>query len=114
MPTQYRTPAAPTDRRRGSGTFGPNPTRRTEPNTIDDNGLLPDFLEGPADAVSNLNDAASRTGAWVSDRNNWIRVAKVVAGGALIIVGAAKLATPAAAKVAGAVAPVGKIGKALK
>jgi lysozyme-like protein len=49
-------------------------------------------------------------GAWVANPQNWIRVAQVFAGGALLIAGISIAAKP----LTGAVAPVGKIAKVLK
>lgn len=125
MPAQYRTPQ-PAVPDRGLppalGTGGvlrlgpdgkiiqPGATTPAAAPAVGNNPLVPDAIEG-------LGDSLGRAGAWASDRNNWIRVAKVVAGGALIIVGAAKLATPAAGAIAGAV-PIGRaagaVGKVLK
>lgn len=48
-------------------------------------------------------------GKWISDPSNWIRVAQVFAGGALLVAGIAIVAKP----VTGAL-PVGKIAKVLK
>lgn len=120
MPTQYRAAATP----------APIPTPGAVPNTgtrptpsapapvpaPTDGGtgivgavgdaLTPDWLEGVPGSIG-------RAGAWMSNRDNWIRVAKVVAGGALIVVGLAQLAVKPAVAVAGAVTPVGKVATAV-
>lgn len=70
--------------------------------------IVPDAIERP---LSGLDDAVARAGTWATDRNNWFRVAKVIGGGALIVVGLAQLVVKPVAAVAGAVAPVGKIAK---
>ncbi len=81
-------------------------------------GVLSGVTRTAADAVAEVNpvsgltDVAAKAGAWMSDRNNWFRVAKVSLGAVLIVVGLAKLAAPATGAVVGAVAPVGKVAKA--
>jgi hypothetical protein len=54
---------------------------------------------------------------WMSDPHNWIRVAQVVVGGALVLVGVSIVAKPAAAPVAdaaGGVVTKLPAGRALK
>lgn len=89
MPTSYRT-------------ANPVPVQAVP---VADNPFVPD-------AIENLDDAVGRAGAWASNRDNWIRVLKVVAGGALLIVGVGQLVVKPVAAGAAAVAPVGKVVKA--
>ena len=51
-------------------------------------------LTNPLDAARDALTLAYKAGAWVANPHNWTRVAWVVTGGALIIVGAVKIARP--------------------
>lgn len=51
-------------------------------------------------------------GKWMADPHNWIRVAQVLAGGALLVAGISIVARPIAGPIAGAL-PSGKIMKAV-
>lgn len=87
-----------------------------------DNPLLPDFIEGPADAAAataqGLQDLAgfpARVVGWISDRNNIVRGAKVLVGLGLVLVGLYVVARPvtkgvqdAAGKVVGLAASKGR------
>lgn len=44
---------------------------------------------------------AYKAGAWLSDRNNWVRIAQVVVGANLVIAGLIMIALPAAGSTAG-------------
>ena len=44
-------------------------------------------VAGAGDALADIGTATRATYNWVSDRNNWFRVAKVVAGAALLVGG---------------------------
>lgn len=72
---------------------------------------------GPLDAAVTAAQGVVKVGAWVSDRNNWWRVAKVVVGGGLVLGGIFAATRPAvmgaAGKVVSAVVPVGKAAKTL-
>lgn len=89
-----------------------------------DNPLIPDALEGPLDAaaataqaIKDLAGFPARVLAWISDRNNIIRVAKVGTGLGLVIMGLSVVARPVvtgalgvAGKAVGLVGP-GKVAK---
>lgn len=120
MPNQYRQwpdPFAPIRQTTGAVVAGVGRLVGTAQNPVQTGqraaGVVVDTLPSAGDVLglTGLDDAVSKAGAWASDRNNWVRVAKVVAGGALIIVGLANLAVKPAAQIAGAVAPVGKLAK---
>lgn len=76
----------------------------------DDDGFSDDEWEG--DYVGPLDDIAeftAKAGNWVSNRRNWIRVAYVVGGGILAIVGSAMVIRGTALRqVTGAVAKAAK------
>lgn len=82
---------------------------------------IADAAGGAVDAVTEPVQAGVgaviKAGEWMSDRNNWFRVGKVVVGAGLIWVGLSSLARPYAMKavspIVGAVAPVGKAAKAV-
>lgn len=48
---------------------------------------LPDPLARVAGAIETVIEVINRTGAWIADRDNWIRIAQVVAGLGLGYVG---------------------------
>lgn len=54
---------------------------------------------------------AASAGAWMANRDNWIRVAKVVAGGGVLLVGLLALTGGGVASAAAKVVPVGKAAK---
>jgi hypothetical protein len=65
-------------------------------------GLIPNPLDAVADtagaitgAIAAVAEFANRIGAWVSEPRNWLRVAGVLAGGALVIASAGIIARPA-------------------
>lgn len=58
-------------------------------------------------ALTDISGALTKVSAWGSDRNNWVRVAKVVLGGGLILIG---LGITVRGQAMGFL-PVGKIGK---
>lgn len=72
---------------------------------------------GAAEAAQAAAGQALKASAWMADRNNWFRVAKVAIGGALIIGGLAAVSRGYVAKAAGqvisVVAPVGKAAKVI-
>lgn len=72
-------------------------------------------MGGPLDAALTAAQGVVKVGAWVSDRNNWWRIAKVVLGGGLVLGGIIVAAKPlqAAGKVVSTVVPIGKASKAL-
>lgn len=87
-------------------------------------GAAEGAITGPGNPIGDWTDAVKATGGavvkageWATDRNNWFRVAKVLAGGGLLLVGLNMLARPYATKaiapIVGAVAPVGKAAKAV-
>jgi hypothetical protein len=91
---------------------------RNPSNNPNNNPLVPDQLEQPLDQLSNLAQFPAKVTAWLSDRNNIIRLVKVGAGIAIAIVGVAVIARPifkpvqeTAMKVIGVAGP-GKITKA--
>lgn len=53
------------------------------------------------DAAQSAVNLAGKTGAWVANRHNWVRVAQVVLGGALLIGGVIIMARPAIEGAAG-------------
>lgn len=59
---------------------------------------------------SNVVEAVGKAGNWVSDPQNWIKVAYIVGGGILVIAGLVVMAGPRAAQVL----PTGKALKAVK
>jgi len=66
-----------------------------------------DIAGGAIEATQQGIGAVLKAGRWMSDRNNWFRVAKVAVGGALIIGGLVAVSRPA---IESAV-PVGKVLK---
>lgn len=74
-------------------------------------------LLSPVQAAGEALNMAGKAGAWISNRNNWVRVAKV-ATGMILVAGGVFLATRpivkgAAQAVVQTVVPVGKAGKAI-
>lgn len=51
-------------------------------------------IEGVARSTWEVAGSVAKAGAWLSERNNWIRIAKVGVGTTLIIVGFGKLTEP--------------------
>lgn len=119
MPEQYRRPV-PTPAPAPAGGV-PNTGSRPTPAPAGGPAPAPAPTTAPTpgnggsmfvpDAIEDLGAVAGRAAAWASDRNNWIRVAKVAVGGALIIAGLAQLGAKPAAQAAAAVAPIGKAAK---
>lgn len=68
----------------------------------------------PLTGVVELAGNVGKAGAWMSDGHNWIRVAYTIVGGAMVLVGVAIIAKPAATTAAGTVASVVPAGRALK
>lgn len=60
----------------------------------DNNPLVPDQLEQPLDQLQQLSTFPAKVLAWISDRNNIIRLAKVGIGVGIVFVGVAVLARP--------------------
>jgi hypothetical protein len=58
-------------------------------------GNVVDTATAVADLTRTLAEFANRLGAWIADPDNWGRVAKVLAGGALIVAGVGIIAKPA-------------------
>jgi hypothetical protein len=52
---------------------------------VPDNPLIPDAIEQQAQGLAALAQFPAKILAWISDRNNSIRIAKVVVGGGLVI-----------------------------
>lgn len=91
------------------------------------NPLVPDAIEDPYDAaqgtaesIANLASFPGKILAWISDRNNIIRLAKAGIGVAIVIVGIGIVARPltkpvvdTATKIAGVAGP-GKVAKVVK
>lgn len=76
-----------------------------------------DAASATASGITTIAAATGRAGMWMSDPHNWIRVAQVVVGGALVLVGVSIVAKPAAAPVAdaaGGVVTKLPAGRALK
>lgn len=75
-----------------------------------------DTVTGGIDAVTgslaDVGTGVRATHRWISDRNNWIRVAKVAAGAGLLIGGVLVLARPAVSSAAGKAASILPKGKA--
>lgn len=72
-----------------------------------------DAATAPLDAAATAAQGVLKVGTWISDRNNWFRVAKVVIGVGLVLGGIVVAARPleAAGKVVSAALPVGKAAK---
>lgn len=73
---------------------------------------------GAGDALADIGSATKATYNWVSDRNNWFRVLKVVTGAALLVGGLYLVTRPIVGeqveKVVGVAAKVMPQGKAVK
>jgi len=70
-------------------------------------------IGNPLDAAGAFVSAFNRMGKWITDPDNLMRIFKVAAGGAIILVGAAALMDKEIKTVVGAT-PVGKIAKVVK
>lgn len=68
-------------------------------------GVVTDTVDAAVDAAQKLQKA----GAWLSDRNNWWRVAKVILGGAVVIAGVAVLARPAVEGATNMINPIRRV-----
>jgi hypothetical protein len=75
-------------------------------------------VQGPIEAAQGAVELGLKAGAWVSNRQNWTRVAFVVAGLALVVGGVMAATRPLASSVVGGVVqtavPVGKLLKGAK
>lgn len=58
------------------------------------NPLIPDSIEGPANALGDLAQFPAKVTAWLTDRNNIVRIAKVMLGGGLVLIGLAVVTRP--------------------
>lgn len=78
-------------------------------------GGVEEAVTAPIDAAATAAQGVLKVGTWISDRNNWIRVAKVGIGVGLILGGIIVAARPleAAGKVVQAAVPVGKAAKVM-
>jgi hypothetical protein len=74
-----------------------------------------DTTSGISNPLITINNALSKTGAWVSDSKNWIRVA-YVAGGAVLAIGAliAIIGDTKAGNLAMSLTPPGKVNSVVK
>lgn len=81
-------------------------------------GDVADAAQATTDGMAAVGTATKATYNWVSDRNNWFRVLKVVAGGALLVGGLYLVTRPIVGdqveKVVGVAAKVMPQGKAVK
>lgn len=71
-------------------------------------GALPDMS-----GLTSMASSIAAAGEWLSDSHNWVRVAYVSVGGALVLIGLGIMAKPYATNVASGVAKVLPQGKAL-
>jgi hypothetical protein len=88
---------------------------RNPSNDPNNNALIPDSLEQPMDQLGSLAQYPAMVIKWISDRNNIFRVAKVIMGISIAIVGITIVSRPvfkpvqdAAGKVIGIAATRGK------
>jgi hypothetical protein len=85
----------------------------------DENGN-PGGLAGMAKMFAWWTGALIKSGAWLGNADNWVRVAQVAAGAGLLITGVTIMARPltnplmTAASTVASATPVGSIGKAVK
>ncbi len=85
----------------------------------DENGN-PQGLAGLAKMFAWWTGALIKSGAWLGNADNWVRVAQVAAGAGLLLTGVSIMAKPLAnpvmnaASTVASVTPVGRIGKAVK
>lgn len=86
----------------------------------DNNALVPDQLEQPLDQLGSLAQFPAKITAWISNRDNIIRLAKVLVGVGIVFVGVAVVARPivkpvtdTAGKIVGVAGP-GKFMKGVK
>lgn len=90
--------------------------KRVTGNTTDVGTSITDAVNPEAlvpDGLVAVGDAVSATSDWVTNRENWFRVAKVLIGGVLIVGGVFLIAKPLATNVAAS--EIGKLaGKATK
>lgn len=59
----------------------------TGPGAAAGNPLIPDAIEGTGAAIGQLAAFPTKVTAWVSDRNNIVRVVKVLVGAGLVVIG---------------------------
>lgn len=75
-------------------------------------GGLPS-VPNPLDAAGAFVSAFNRMGSWITNPDNLMRIFKVMAGGAIILVGGAALMDREITSVATKVLPVGRVAKAV-
>lgn len=74
----------------------------------DDNPLIPDSIENLGRGITDVAAFPAKVLAWISDRNNIIRIAKVAVGAGVVLVAVAVLARPVVEPVAKTAAKVVK------
>ena len=71
-----------------------------------------DAVDNVRDTVDGIEAGITKVGAWTSDRNNWIRVAKVAGGVGVLLVGVTALTRGGVTQAITKVVPMGKVAKA--
>lgn len=77
-------------------------------------GTVNDAVGAVTSPITAVADMFNRAGSWITNPDNLMRIFKVVAGGAVVLIGAAAMMDKEIGSVAMNVVPAGKIAKVLK